>query len=143
MHLFFVWKVVITGVYCQPESSRAAYICTRPRLHPAAMNYTHEQLGNNKEMTQSHNRHKFKFVNFVVILSRKASVHTQHVHVCLCVSSSSLMRRQMLLFRASGLWSKPTFVTRRSSKRPSCICKPKEPQITSLASHLPLNSFST
>lgn len=42
VHLFFVWKVVITSVYCQPESSRAAYICAHPRLHPAAMNYAHE-----------------------------------------------------------------------------------------------------
>lgn len=58
MHLFFVWKVVITSVYCQPESSRAAYICTHPRLHPAAMNYTH--IG--KQQRTTYGRHIFKFV---------------------------------------------------------------------------------
>lgn len=55
---------------------------------------------------------------------------------------SSSMRRLQQSFHASGIWSKPIIGTKKSSRRLSVICLPKEPQITSLASHLPLNSFS-
>lgn len=136
MHLFFVGKVVITGVYCQPESSRAACICTHPHLHPASMNLTYRSY-------KKYNWTQFYFGNmFLTKKKKKKSMHIMNKWMCLftCLPSSS-MKRPMLLFHASGLWSKPTFVTRRSSRKQSCICKPKEPQITNLVSHLPLSSF--
>lgn len=137
VHLFFMGKVVITCVYCQPESSRAARICTRPRLlHPAFMSCTF--------ITSTWHRHTYlNCVSGLLLLARNAKTYAMMLlFQFLYILCSSSTKRQRRLFRASGLWFKPTSGTRRSLRRPSCSCKPKEQQITNPASRLPLSSFS-
>lgn len=85
VHLFFVWKVVITSIYCQPERRRAAHICAHPRLHPAAVN---------------HHNSCTRFYTFFFNLKKQ---NLQSAHVSVCMSPSSSTRRPMLSSRASGL----------------------------------------